>query len=85
MKKEIYIALFSILGLLFHFLILELVELWYISRTLHELSGLVYQTIAVIWLVLGALSGFWQGKFFWQKIYVEKIRKRTVFKWFKKR
>jgi hypothetical protein len=82
MKKEIYIALFAILGFLVHFLIFESVATLYIGHSLKDFPGLVYQLVAPAWLALGLLSGFLQGRFFWQKIYVEKIRKETVFKWF---
>jgi hypothetical protein len=85
MKKEIYIALFTILGLLVHFLILISVETWYIGRTFQDFSGITYRMIGSTWLTLGVLSGFLQGRFFWQKIYVEKVRKETVFKWFSKK
>ena len=85
MKKQIYIALFAFLGLLFHFLVLELVQTWYINYSMKEFSGAIFLTIAGIWLALGAICGFFEGKFFWRKIYVERIRKETVFKWFSKK
>ena len=85
MKKQIYIALFTFLGFLFHFLVLELVETWHINYSMEEFSGTVFLMVAGIWLALGTVCGFLEGKFFWQKIYVERIRKETVFKWFSKK
>lgn len=80
MKKQIYIALFAFLGLIFNFLLLELVEIWYINRYLKDFSGTGCLALAATWLALGTVCGFFEGKFFWQKIYVEKIRKGAVLK-----
>jgi uncharacterized membrane protein len=85
MKKQIYITLFAFLGLLFHFLVLELVETWYINYSMKEFSGIVFLSAAGIWLALGTVCGFIEGKFFWQKIYVERVRKEAVFKWFSRK
>ena len=85
MKKEIYITLFSFLGLLGHFLIFELVELWYITSSSRDFYGAIAWAAAIIWMAIGMICGFMEGKFFWRKIYVEKVRKETIFKWLAKK
>jgi len=85
MKKEIYIMLFAVLGFLVHFLILESLETIYIGYTLKDLPLFVYQLVIPVWLALGLLSGFLQGKFFWRKIYVEKVRKENILNWIHKK
>lgn len=79
MKKQIYITLFTLLGLLMHFLIIESIATLYIYHASHDFPSFVYQIIFPAWLALGVLSGFYQGKFFWQKIYVERIKKENIF------
>jgi len=85
MKKEIYIILFSVLGFLVNFLILAMIETWYINHYMRDFSGMAYAMISALWLAIGMVFGFIDGKFFWQKIYVEKVRKKHFFKWIRKK
>ena len=85
MKKEIYIVLFAFLGFLVNFLILALIETWYINHYMMDFSGMTYTIVSTLWLAIGMVFGFIDGKFFWQKIYVEKVRKGHVFKWTRKK
>jgi hypothetical protein len=83
MKKKIYIILFAIFGVLLQFLIHGLVEIWYIGLLTSDFSkygfGLswhqwfvIHYVATVILIILGALFGFFAGKFFWHKIYENK-------------
>lgn len=80
MKKTIYIAAFTILGILVQFLVHVVIEVWYIKMLITNFNkynfGLSWQqwfTVhhvgTVILLILGAALGYWQGKFWWKKIY----------------
>jgi len=80
MKKIIYIILFVFLGVLFQFLVHGLVEIWYIDFLNTDFSKyslgfswpelfLIHHLTSVILLIAGALLGFWQGRFWWHKIY----------------
>lgn len=80
MKKIIYIILFTFLGILLQFLIHGLVEIWYIGLLINNFSRygfglswpqwfIIHHIATVILFVAGALFGFWQGKFWWRRIY----------------
>ncbi|MBL7141860.1 hypothetical protein ISS21_02055 [Patescibacteria group bacterium] len=80
MKRTIYITIFVILGILLSFLIHAVVEVWYIDLLLKDFSKysfgfswsqwyLIHYLGTAILFILGALAGFWQGKFWWKRIY----------------
>jgi len=79
-KKGIYILLFTLLGLLAQFFIHIVVEILYINLLINNFAifGLGFSwdawfVIHIIWatvlLVLGAVFGFWQGVYWWKRIY----------------
>ncbi len=83
MKKTIYIILFTFLGILLQFLIHILVETWYIDLLITDFPKygfgllwyqwfIIHHIGTVILFVAGTLFGFWQGKFWWQRIYEKK-------------
>lgn len=85
MKKTAYIASFTFLGILLQLIIHGLVEVWYVGLLLKDFSRyglglswnnwfLIHHIATVILLILGILFGFWQGKYWWRKIYEEDIR-----------
>lgn len=85
MKKTAYIASFTFLGILLQLIIHGLVETWYVGLLLKDFSRyglglswnnwfLIHHIATVILLILGILFGFWQGKYWWRKIYEEDIR-----------
>lgn len=85
MKKTAYIASFTFLGILLQLIIHGLVEVWYVGLLLKDFSKyglglswnnwfLIHHIATVILLILGILFGFWQGKYWWRKIYEEDIR-----------
>ncbi len=80
MKKKIYIISFTFLGILLQFLIHGLVETWYLGFLINDFSRysfgfswsqwfLIHHIVTVILFIAGVLFGFWQGKFWWRKIY----------------
>ena len=83
MKKKIYIILFIFLGILLQFLIHSLVETWYIGLLISDFPKyslgfswpqwfIIHHIGTVILFVAGVLFGFWQGKFWWRRIYEKK-------------
>ncbi len=88
MKKAIYITAFVALGLLIQFLVHAGVEIWYIGLLLRDFAKygfglswadwwIIHYIGTIVLLAGGALFGFWQGKFWWKKIYEEKTGIRT--------
>ena len=80
MKRLIYIIAFVLLGILFQFLVHAIVETWYISLLIGDFSKysfgfswsqwfLIHHIGTVLLLIGGIAFGFWQGKFWWQRIY----------------
>jgi len=79
-KKKIYILLFTVLGILVQFLIHALVEIWYIGLLLKDFPSyglglswdnwlMIHNVGAIILFLGGAILGFWQGKYWWKRIY----------------
>jgi hypothetical protein len=80
MKRIIYIALFIVLGVLLQLLIHGVVEIWYIGLLLKDFetwglgmswsTWLMIHTVGmVVLLIAGIIFGFWQGKYWWRRIY----------------
>ena len=90
MKKIIYIIAFTTLGILLQFLIHAGVEIWYIGLLLKDFPKygfglsweqwfLIHTIGTVILFLAGTIFGLWQGRYWWQKIYVE----HTLRRWFR--
>jgi len=84
MKKKIYITLFVILGIFLQLLIHGLVEIWYIGLLINNFQKyslglswpqwfLIHHIATVILFIAGVLFGFWQGKFWWKRIYEKPV------------
>jgi len=79
-KKVIYLIAATILGLLLSFLVHAFIEInylhWMASRDiLVSLSGGCALTLwlqIILW-ISGAVGGFFLGRFWWRKIYIEKV------------
>ena len=80
MKKEFYLTIFIIFGILFAFLVHAIAEVWYIDLLIRDFQKysldfswsqwfVIHRFIAILLFILGAFLGFWQGKFWWQKLY----------------
>lgn len=82
-KKIIYLFFWGILGIILSFLIHSLVELMYLSwmekegRVVVFYGGCALKPFLQIGiLIIGICGGFSMGCFWWQKIYIEKIRQK---------
>ena len=83
MKKKIYIGAFIIFGILLQFLIHSLAEIWCINLLLRDFPKyslglswpqwfIIHHIGTVILFIAGIVFGFWQGKFWWNKVYEKK-------------
>jgi len=80
MKKKVYIILFTVFGILLQFLMHGFLEVWYVGLLISDFSKydfglswsqwfLIHHAGTVVLLMGGILFGFWQGKFWWHKLY----------------
>jgi len=80
MKKAIYLIAFTIFGLLITFLVHSLVEIWYIDLLINDFQKyslnlswdqwfVVHWLVSIILFIGGAIIGYYQGVFWWRKIY----------------
>ena len=87
MKKTVYIILFVLLGIEAQFLVHAFVEIWYINLLLRDFSiyglgftwrqwFLIHHVASAILLIAGIALGFWQGKYWWRRIYEKNNLKR---------
>jgi len=83
MKKTIYVIIFTFLGILVQFLIHGLIETWYIDLLITDFLKyslgfswpqwfIIHHIGTVVLFIAGSLFGFWQGKFWWHRIYEKK-------------
>ncbi len=81
MKKIIYILAFIALGLVFQSVIHSTVEIAYIQLLLnnYDLFGLglswstwflIHKFFTAVLIILGAVFGFKQGRYWWRRIYL---------------
>ena len=81
MKKAFYIAMFTFLGFLLQLFVHAVVERWYISLLVGDFAtygfGLsweqwfsIHYAATVILAAAGIAFGFWQGIYWWKRIYV---------------
>lgn len=82
MKKYFYIASFVLLGIILQFLVHAAVEIWYIELLLKDFGVysfgfswkvwfMIHHVGTIILLAAGTIFGFWQGRFWWGKLYNE--------------
>ena len=74
-KKAVYLIASTILGILLGVIACSLVEIKYLSLASNPFNDgyTRLQILQGIILILGAICGFFLGKFWWQKIYVERV------------
>jgi len=79
-KKRLYIFVFTVLGLLLQFLAHAGIEIWYIGLLLDNFQKyslgfswqqwlIIHHIGAIILFIAGFIFGFWQGKYWWHKMY----------------
>jgi len=74
-KRAVYLTTSTILGILLGAIVAGLVEIKYFSLApnLFNDGCTRLQILQSIILILGAIGGFFVGKFWWRKIYVERV------------
>jgi hypothetical protein len=79
-KKTIYLIASTILGLLLSFIAHILIEINYLKWiSNHKLVVSFYNGCALLpafqigLFLLGAIGGFFLGRFWWRKIYIERV------------
>jgi len=80
LKKAVYLIASTILGLLLSFLVHALIEINYLKVAADQNIAVAFSNGCALspWLnislwALGALGGFFLGRFWWRKIYIEKV------------
>jgi hypothetical protein len=83
-KKIIYIILTMILGLILSFIFHAVIEICYLNYLLErgispQPSLLTHQcylpsSLQIILLLVGLLGGYFLGRFWWRKVYIERKR-----------
>lgn len=92
MKRNLYIFCFVILGIILQQMIHTIVEMWYISLLLKDWEmyslGLswdswfmIHHIGSVLLLIAGISLGYWQGKYWWPKLYDEAGKVRYPKPW----
>lgn len=74
-KRVVYLTASTILGILLGVIAIGLVEIKYLSLTPNPFneSYTRLQIFQGVILIACAISGFFVGKFWWRKIYVERV------------
>jgi uncharacterized membrane protein YoaK (UPF0700 family) len=74
-KRIVYLTASTILGILLGVIAASLIEMKYLSLASNPFNDgyTRLQILQGIILILGAICGFFVGKFWWRKIYVERV------------
>ena len=83
LKRKIYVALFTFLGVLVGFLVHACVEIWFASLLTADFARhslgyswsqwfTFHEYFAITTFALGILFGFKQGEFWWKVVYEQK-------------
>lgn len=78
--KYIYITAFTILGILVQSLVYAEIEIWYITLLINDFTGhslsfilaewlVTHSIVGIVLFIVGAICGYWQGRYWWKKIY----------------
>lgn len=79
-KRCFYLSLFILLGLILQGLIHAGLEIWYLNLLMDNFDSyglglswrtwvLIHHAVTILLLLLGIGFGWWQGKFWWKRIY----------------
>lgn len=80
MKHFIYVIAFVVLGVLLQFLIHAGLEIWYIRLLVGDFPRyglglswkawlMIHDVGSIILFVLGVAFGYWQGNYWWRRVY----------------
>jgi len=83
LKKIIYVALFTLLGILASFILHAIAEIWYIGLLALDFKKysmglswanlyIAHYALSLLFLLGGFVAGFFQGLFWWTVIYSKK-------------
>jgi len=89
MKKLIYILSFVALGILLQFLLHAWLEMWYIGLLTNNFDKyglglswdfwfIIHYFFTIVLFMAGGIFGFWQGQFWWERIYEKKKGRKKV-------
>jgi len=88
LKKAVYLSASTVLGLLLSFIAQILIEVGYLYWVLSQ--GTVARSYgdsvlppalqAAFW-ALGAIGGFFLGRFWWRKVYIERVWAKSIKNW----
>lgn len=85
LKKAFYLLSSTILGVFLSFIAHALIEINYLRQAISQNEVITFYGGCTLWpsfriglLVLSAVGGFWLGRFWWRKVYIERA-------WAKKR
>lgn len=87
MKRALYIIAFTVAGILLQFLAHMMLERWYILKLVNDFATygfglswrawfIMHHIAAVVFFIAGAAFGFWQGRYWWPRLYDERGVKR---------
>lgn len=82
-KRTIYIALFTLLGIIVSFLVHAGIEIPVLFLLVKDFDRyglgftwdqwyIIHHVGAALLFLLGMVGGFWQGRYWWEIIYVQK-------------
>lgn len=87
LKKTVYLLATTVLGLILSFLLHAFIEINYLSwlegqgRTATFYGSCALPPwLQISLLVLGVASGFFMGRFWWRKVYVERVWAKGILK-----
>jgi hypothetical protein len=86
MRKFFYIFAFAVVGALAQFIVHGLLEVWYINKLLSDFNTyslgfswaqwfVFHRVLSLVLLAAGIALGFWQGRYWWQRVYSARSRK----------
>jgi len=80
LKKAVYLAASTILGILLSLIAHAIIEINYLNWALSQGKSVTFYggcalapTLRISLLLLGVLGGFFLGRFWWRKVYIERV------------
>jgi hypothetical protein len=80
LKKTVYLLATTILGVLLSLIAHALIEIDYLNRAFNQGRAVTFYggcalppVLSIALLVMGAVGGFFLGRFWWRKVYIERV------------